>query len=81
MADMVIYNEWYVEVAIALYDKCSQLNRVIFLQLGTRGQFGYRSWGLQDTQFVLLFSQVRVPGKTVSNNVEYLLRFLTEEGL
>ncbi len=78
---MVIYNEWYVEVAIALYDKCSQLNRVIFLQLGYRGPLGYHSWGLQDTQFVLLGTQVRVPGKTVSNNVEYLLRFRTEEGL
>ncbi len=81
MADMAICNERYVEVAIELYDKCSQLARVIFLELGSRGQFGYHSWGLQDTQFVLLFSQVRVPGKTVSNNVEYLLRFLTEEGL
>ncbi len=76
---MAICDEWYVEVAIALYDKCSQLDRVVFLQLGSRGQFGYCSWGLQETQFVLLDTQVRVPRKTVSNNVKYLLRFRTEE--
>ncbi len=48
---MAICNEWYVEVAIALYDECSQLDCVIFLLLGSRGQFGYYSWGLQETQF------------------------------
>ncbi len=81
LADMAICNEWYVEVAIALYDKCFQLDRVVFLQLRSRGQFGYYSWGLQETQFVLLGTQVRGPGKTASNHVEYLLRFRTEEGL
>ncbi len=54
MADMAICNDWCVEVAIALYDKCSQLDRVIFLQLESRGQFGYYSWGFQETQFFLL---------------------------
>ncbi len=70
---MAICNEWCVEVAIALYDKCSQLDHVVFLQLGSRGQFGYYSWGLQETQFVLLGTQVGVSRRTVSNNVKYLL--------
>ncbi len=36
MADLAICNEWYVDVAIALYDKCSQLDRELF----------FFNWGL-----------------------------------
>ncbi len=54
LADIVICNEWYVEVVIVLYDKCSQLDHAIILQFGSRGQFGCYNWGLQETQFVLL---------------------------
>ncbi len=36
LADMAMCNEWCVEVAIALYDKCSQLDHVIILQFGTQ---------------------------------------------
>ncbi len=81
LADMVICNEWYVEVAIALYDKCSHLDHAIILQFGSRGQFGCYNWGLQETQFVLLGTQVSIPRKTVSNCAKYLLRLQTEEQL
>ncbi len=78
---LAICNEWYVEVAIALYDKCSQLDHVIISQFGSRGQFGCYNWDLQETQFDLLGTQVSIPRKTVSNYAKYLLRFRTEEHL
>ncbi len=42
-------------------------------EFGSRCQFGYYIWGLQESQIVLLGTQVRVPRKTVSNNVKYSL--------
>ncbi len=78
---MAMCNEWYVEVAIAFYDKFSQLDHVIILQFGSRGQFGCFNWGLQEMQFVLLDMPVAIPRKAASNYAKYLLRFPTEEHL
>ncbi len=74
LADMAICNEWFVEVAIALYDKYSQ-------PLWYLGKLDFYSWALPETQLVLLDPQVRIPGNTCSYHGKCLLCLRSEEHL